>query len=331
MNKQETTIVFLGRRWSRSAPLPEPVDRRTALDHYANHRSFPVPPGQPSANGSGVLVVDTSDYSAVMAAHSYGGDWLVIAFLPDVCARQEDYQVRLVTETLVYGGLRDLELAAVAGAGGIRCVFVVDTPGRENTESEFQEMVEALLALREEWDQEPLHPSPWPAVCRGLSVWSGTGGGDPTGEPGPPDGVWVRSLPSSSGEPLPRGAQNACREPRMLIPAVPLLFRNGPKWLAIGRPQPLSEFLVSRVYYQSARNVLGEPEPMWPEPGDPSPGPRRNYLESLTKAPSKKGRGPDAYLRLIERHSRNLRGPLPADTPAYIRRWLGFPDGGDDR
>lgn len=327
MKTQDTGIVFLGRRWSRSAPLPEPAGRRAALDYYAEHRSFPAPPSPQSNSGSGVLVVDTSDFSAVQAAHAYRGDWLVIAFMPDVCARQEDYEVRLVTETLIYGGLRDLELAAVAGQDGIKCVFVVDTPGREYPEPILHDLAGAILSLRDVWDQEPLRPSPWPAVCRGLSMWIDEGDDVGSDQASSDDGEgWVRCIPPSTGEPPPLGIQVVSREPRMLTSRTPLFFQDQRRWLAIGRSQGLSDFLVSRVYYQSARNVLNEPDSAWPEPGDPSLGPRRRYLETLTSSPKNKGKGPEGYLQQLEGMTNRLQAPLPPETPVYVRRWLGFDD-----
>lgn len=319
-SRQTGQVVFLGSRWPEGAPVAVEGGLSDWLDHYAAHAGFPVPAGSgPTRTGSGTMVVDATDFAAVQTSHSYGGDWLILACLPDVYGIRDQYEVRLRQEALAYGGLRDLELRAVARPAETRAVFVLDTPGREADFGELAFLAQSLWDLRDALT-EPLRPSPrWPAKCRTVGV-----DGHDAGR-GDADTRWERIPPPLPGELLPAPARRARPQARLAVGAEETIFRCCDAWLAVGRALPLSAFLVSGIYYQSLCAVAGCPEPAWPEPGDPRAEAVQRFVARFAdkrRAPRRPG---DVFTDLARR---SVEAPvkLPPGLPRHVLAWLGRND-----
>jgi hypothetical protein len=319
MTKDVGRIIWLGWRWPEATAAPTPAGASWRA-HYAAHASFPEPRRGKAVAGAGVLVVDASDFPAVQAVHAYRGDWIVIAVVPDQSGRGEDYEVRLQTEARIYGGLRDLEIAAVAGEDGPRTVFIVDVPGSEPDPARLTLMAKAVLELRETWDiARPGAVGRWPARCRMLNMTGDGEGGGP----------WRRYAPPATGEAPDPGSVVVQGQARFPASQPPLLFQSDGHWLAVGRPHRLADFPAARIYYESARMVFGAGEGAWPEPGDPDENGLRRFLEARTP-PDRSVAGPADYLDDLAGRTRTAPEPDGA-LPPYVLRWLGLSpiEGGD--
>lgn len=314
MSDTNTDIILLGRRWAESAPLSDAGDWRA---HYARHASFPAPArGEPVAGG-GVAIVDASDFAAVQTAHSYTDGWTLLAFLPDLHGIVEDYDKRVVLEALVYGGLRDLELSIIADPGEApsRTLFIVDTPGREPSVTELRTLAEAVVGLRDQWRSASPVGGAWPPVCRHINIWRAADEGGPS--------AWTRYRAPSDGSDAEHGAAIVSTTARRRTSAPSLVFRSGDDWLAIGRPETLADFVVCHNCYQSARLVLGDRPPAWPEPAVADPGPARRFLNKLAGPVRDEGPGDGDVLAVLAASNAPARPSLPPDLPLYVRRWLG--------
>jgi hypothetical protein len=320
MRPSDGNVRFLGHRWADTEAL-EPVEHEWA-SHYAVHSSFPVPRSLPVREGEGVLVIDAAEFAAVQTALAYRGDWIFLAFLPDVFAIGGEYAVRLKCEAAIYGGLRDLELQAVSLGGQVRSLFVLDTPGHELPAPELSLLAGALWDVREEW-KERVPGGRWPPRCRttGLRASAPDTAGSGAG--------WERWGATRDGSPSPPAAAEARTEARVVGAGPETLFRSGETWISVGAARPLSDFTVARTYFHSFRLVTGPPPSAWPEPGLDSEEPRRRFLSRYLAATPSRGEGVDGLLSDLARRASLADAVIPDDLPAHVRAWIGRADWSD--
>lgn len=313
--------LWLGCRWPGCESLPPPPGGVDWRAHYRGHRSFPIPLGEAAVSGQGVAVVDVGDFAAVQAVHSLQGRWLVIAVVPPLAAGSDDYDVRVQTEARIYGGLRDLELTAVARPEHVNSVFIVDVPGRQASVPQCERMAKAVWSLWPQWDIDHGEAAPWPRVCRTLNLWPGSDTAEAAGEAG-----WQRHRVSADGAPPPAGAIAVANESRNPAVAPPLLFHSGDEWLAIGRPCALSQFPITRITFESAGLAFGPTEATWPEPGAPGLESARRFL--AVGCPQRVSASLDSYLDALSGSQAPVGARATEGLPEYVRRWLGAVRGG---
>lgn len=324
-----TSLHLLGPRWSGARPPRERLPVREALQHYAGHRSFFHLPPMAEAQGGeladaatlGVLAVDPTDPSAVREAMTEPGRWLLLAVLPDFIHAHADPEARLKAEALCYGGLRDLELACVANPAARPALLLFDQPGRMPGQDEVELLAQGAASLVEEWLEEGPSSSVWPSRCHMVALEKE--GRVPDLAP-----AWERVRASEQGTDMPDGARHALAGGRLLAPAQAKCWHAEDKvWLALGRAQPLSDFRVARITFQSAAVFLGACEVAWPEPGAPELDGRGAFLRQLAPLSQVGTQDFNAWLGALAEPTHDMPASLDA-LPNYQRAWLAFRAGG---
>ncbi|MBU8922642.1 MAG: hypothetical protein KOO63_12560 [Bacteroidales bacterium] len=328
MKEENRQIVFLGRHWPETAELVSSSGRRVWMDHYASHKSFPVPGAGKGRNGRGVIIVDCSDFEAVQASHSYEGEWLIVAYLPDVYSMNVEYETRLLTEARIYGGLRDLELRVVGRADASGTLFVLDNPGGFYSQEMIVRMAETVWILNDKLEEPLQRLSRWPECCRTLGIYQPE---DKKSKVESDDTAsWERIPPVTPGEEYPEEVRRAMSPARLKVPSEETVFHAGNQWLSIGVARTLSDFTISGIYYESFKRVLNDPLPAWPEPGDTGADPRKGFMKKYGKTVKNRPQVLDKYFDSLARRTAPDRADISGKMPEFVMRWLGLSENGGE-